>query len=45
MLTEPKGIKAAITAGVSSIEHGSLLDDEGIRMMKNTMSFWFQRPV
>ncbi|MEZ5496966.1 MAG: amidohydrolase family protein [Gammaproteobacteria bacterium] len=29
-----EGIKAAITAGVSSIEHGSLLDDEGIRMMK-----------
>jgi len=29
-----EGIKAAINAGVSSIEHGSLLDDEGIRMMK-----------
>lgn len=29
-----EGIKMAVTAGVNSIEHGSLLDDEGIRMMK-----------
>lgn len=29
-----EGIKLAIQAGVSSIEHGSLIDDEGIRMMK-----------
>ncbi len=29
-----EGIKAAIKAGVSSIEHGSLLDAEGMRMMK-----------
>lgn len=29
-----EGIKAAIRAGVNSIEHGSLLDDEGRRMMK-----------
>ncbi|MCX7552395.1 amidohydrolase family protein [Marinicella sp. S1101] len=29
-----EGIKAAIRAGVHSIEHGSLLDDEGIKMMK-----------
>jgi imidazolonepropionase-like amidohydrolase len=28
------GIKAAIRAGVASIEHGSMLDDEAIRMMK-----------
>lgn len=28
-----EGIKAAIQAGVSSIEHGSILDDEAIRMM------------
>ncbi|MGB5689139.1 MAG: amidohydrolase family protein [Woeseiaceae bacterium] len=27
------GIKAAIRAGVSSIEHGSILDDEALRMM------------
>lgn len=29
-----EGIKAAIRAGVSSIEHGSLLDAEGMKMMK-----------
>jgi imidazolonepropionase-like amidohydrolase len=28
------GIKAAIKAGVASIEHGTFLDDEGIRLMK-----------
>lgn len=28
------GIKAAIRAGVRSIEHGSLIDDEGIAMLK-----------
>jgi imidazolonepropionase-like amidohydrolase len=28
------GIKRAVQAGVTSIEHGSLLDDEGIAMMK-----------
>lgn len=29
-----EGIKLAIQAGVTSIEHGSLIDDEAIRMMK-----------
>ena len=29
-----EGIKAAVRAGVRSIEHGSLIDDEGIRLMK-----------
>ncbi len=29
-----EGIKAAIRAGVTSIEHGSLLDDEAIALMK-----------
>jgi imidazolonepropionase-like amidohydrolase len=29
-----EGIKAAIRAGVASIEHGSMLDDEAIRLMK-----------
>ncbi len=29
-----EGIKNAIRAGVQSIEHGSLIDDEGIAMMK-----------
>src|SRR5262249_52471646 len=28
-----QGIKNAIRAGIDSIEHGSLIDDEGIRMM------------
>jgi imidazolonepropionase-like amidohydrolase len=28
------GIKVAVEAGVASIEHGSLIDDEGIAMMK-----------
>jgi imidazolonepropionase-like amidohydrolase len=29
-----EGIKRAVRAGVTSIEHGSLVDDEGIRLMK-----------
>jgi imidazolonepropionase-like amidohydrolase len=29
-----EGIKAAVRAGVASIEHGSILDDEAIHMMK-----------
>ncbi len=29
-----EGIKAAIKAGVASIEHGSLLDEEGMKLMK-----------
>ena len=29
-----QGIKNAVLAGVDSIEHGSLIDDEGIRLMK-----------
>ena len=34
-----EGIKAAIRAGVSSIDHGSLLDDEGMKMMKEKNVF------
>jgi len=34
-----EGAKAAIRAGVRSIEHGSLLDDEALRMMK-TKGVW-----
>lgn len=30
----PDGINAAVKAGVASIEHGSLLNDESIRLMK-----------
>jgi imidazolonepropionase-like amidohydrolase len=33
------GINAAIRAGVASIEHGSLLDEEGIRLMKANDTF------
>jgi len=29
-----EGIKAAVRAGVASIDHGSILDDEAIRLMK-----------
>jgi imidazolonepropionase-like amidohydrolase len=29
-----EGIKRAVRAGVTSIEHGSLIDDEGVRLMK-----------
>jgi imidazolonepropionase-like amidohydrolase len=33
------GIKSAVRAGVDSIEHGTLLDDEAIRMMKERGTF------
>ena len=33
------GIKAAVRAGVTSIEHGSMLDDEAIAMMKERGTF------
>jgi imidazolonepropionase-like amidohydrolase len=29
----PEGIKAAIRAGVRTIDHGSMMDDEGLRML------------
>ncbi len=35
----PVAIKDAVRAGVDSIEHGFLLDDEGIRMMKKAGTF------
>ena len=34
-----EGIKAALRAGVDSIEHGSYLDDEGIRLLKRTGAY------
>ncbi len=34
-----EAIKMAIRAGVDSIEHGSLIDDEGIRLMKERGTF------
>jgi imidazolonepropionase-like amidohydrolase len=35
----PAGMNDAIRAGVASIEHGSLIDDEGIRLMKEHGTF------
>jgi len=35
-----EGIKVAIRAGVRSIEHGSLIDDEGIAMLADTGAYW-----
>lgn len=34
------GIKMAIRSGVRSIEHGSLIDDEGIAMLAETGTYW-----
>lgn len=34
-----EGIKTAITAGVDSVEHGSLIDDDGIRLAKQHGTF------
>ncbi len=34
-----EGIKAAITAGVDSVEHASMIDDEGIRMARDAGTF------
>jgi imidazolonepropionase-like amidohydrolase len=34
-----EGIKAAIQAGVDSVEHASLIDDEGIRMAREAGTF------
>ena len=36
-----EGIKAAVRAGVRSIEHGSLIDDEGIRLMVEKGTIWW----
>jgi imidazolonepropionase-like amidohydrolase len=35
----PEGIKAAIRAGVDSVDHASLIDDEGIRLAKERGTF------
>jgi imidazolonepropionase-like amidohydrolase len=35
----PGGMNAAVRAGVASIEHGSLIDDEGICLMKERGTF------
>ncbi|MEX8193376.1 metal-dependent hydrolase family protein [Comamonas guangdongensis] len=40
----PKGIKRAIKAGVKSIEHGQLADEECVRMMKGEGVWWSLQP-
>jgi imidazolonepropionase-like amidohydrolase len=35
-----EGIKVAIRAGVRSVEHGSLIDDEGITLLADTGTYW-----
>jgi imidazolonepropionase-like amidohydrolase len=35
----PEGLKQAVRAGVASIEHGSLIDEEGIQLMKSRGTF------
>ena len=35
-----EGIKRAIRAGVTSIDHGSLMDDEAIQLMKKTRTWY-----
>jgi imidazolonepropionase-like amidohydrolase len=35
----PEGIKNAVRAGVASIEHGSLIDDEGIELMRRNGTY------
>ena len=34
------GIKAALRAGVRTIDHGSMMDDEGIRMLKSQRAYY-----
>lgn len=40
----PKGIQRAIRAGVKSIEHGQLADDESVRMMRDQGVWWSLQP-
>ncbi|WP_230541817.1 metal-dependent hydrolase family protein [Janthinobacterium sp. FW305-129] len=40
----PKGIQRAIRAGVRSIEHGQLADDESARMMRDAGTWWSLQP-
>ena len=37
------GIKNALRAGVDSVEHATLLDDEAIELFKRTARFWCRR--
>ena len=36
----PRGIEAAVRAGVDSIEHGTFIDDAGIKAMKDSRSYY-----
>lgn len=40
----PEGIQRALRAGVRSIEHGQLADDETIRMMRDEGAWWSIQP-
>ena len=40
----PKGIQRVIRAGVQSIEHGQLADDESVRMMRAEGVWWCLQP-
>lgn len=40
----PKGIMRAIKAGVKSIEHGQLADEESVRMMRDEGVWWSLQP-
>lgn len=40
----PKGIKRAVKAGVKSIEHGQLADEEAVRMMADAGVWWSLQP-
>lgn len=40
----PKGIKRAIKAGVKSIEHGQLADEESVKMMRDEGVWWSLQP-
>ena len=40
----PKGIARAIRAGVRSIEHGQLADEEAVRMMRDAGTWWSLQP-
>jgi imidazolonepropionase-like amidohydrolase len=40
MRTAPKAIKRAIRAGVTSIEHGTLMDDEAIALFKKYGTYY-----
>jgi imidazolonepropionase-like amidohydrolase len=40
----PEGIKRSVRAGVKSIEHGQLADEEAVRMMQGEGVFWSLQP-